>query len=122
MRSGASGRRGSGRGKLRVLLTECEVERVDCAVAASGACSRGLLIVEAVRAGLANPELKLEDGRRLRRIDALAPRKLIARLRYAAAAHNVTQQHLLRTYLFQYLTAAPWEQAAKEVGRIVSCN
>jgi D-alanyl-D-alanine carboxypeptidase len=105
-----------------VLLTECEAERVDRAVAASGAWSRGLLIAEAVRTGLANPELKLDNGRRLRRIDTLVPRKLIARLKNAAALNNVTQQHLLRTYLFQYLTAAPWEQGAKEGGRIVSCN
>ena len=119
MKSGAWGRGLGGRGKLRVLLTECEVERVDRAVAASGAWSRGLLIVEAVRAGLANPELKLEDGRRLRRIDALVPRKLAARLKDAAALKNVTQQHLLRHFLFQYLTAAPWEQAAKQGKEIV---
>lgn len=47
----------------------CEAGRMDRAVAVSGAWSRGLLIAEAVRAGLANSELKLEDGRRLRRIE-----------------------------------------------------
>ncbi len=122
MKSGAWGHGLSGRGKLRVLLTECEVERVDHAVAASGAWSRGLLIVEALRAGLANPELKLDNGRRLRRIDALVPRKLVANLKNAAALNNVTQQHLLRHFLFQYLAAAPWER--RDTGReaVVSCD
>ncbi len=50
----------------------------------SGAWSRGLLIAEAVRAGLANPELKIQNNRRLRRIDALVPRKLALRLKEAA--------------------------------------
>ncbi len=122
MKSGAWGRGLSGRGKLRLLLTECEVERVDRAVAASGAWSRGLLIAEAVRAGLANPELKLDNGRRLRRIDALVPRKLVTNLKNAAALNNVTQQHLLRHFLFQYIAAAPWER--RDTGReeVVSCD
>jgi hypothetical protein len=105
-----------------VLLTKCEAERVDRAVVASGAWSRGLLIAEAVRAGLADPELKLENGKRLRRIDALVPRKLASNLKNIAALNNVTQQHLLRHFLFQYLTAAPWEQAAKQGGKNGSCN
>ena len=80
-------------------------------MAASGAWSRGLVIAEAVRAGLANHELKVDSNRRLRRIDALIPRKIAVRLKEVAAENNVTQQHLLRIFLFQYLTAGPWEQA-----------
>ncbi len=82
-------------------------------MAASGAWSRGLLIAEAVRAGLANPEPKLGGGRRLRRVDALVPRKLALQLREVAAAYNVTQQRLLRHFLYQYLAAAPWERAER---------
>ncbi len=120
--SGADARRQRRCSKLRVLLSECEVERVEHAVAASGAWSRGLLIAEAVRAGLANPELKLEGGRRLRRVDALVPRKLGLRLKEAAAANNVTQQRLLRHFLCQYLAAAPWERADRRSEEVVSCD
>jgi hypothetical protein len=105
-----------------VLLSDCEVASVERAVEASGAWSRGLLIVEAVRAGLANPELKVHGNRRLRRVDALVPRRLVVRVKEVAAANNVTQQYLLRHFLFQYLTAAPWEQAEERRGRVVSCD
>ncbi len=120
--SGADARGRRRCSKLRVLLSDCEVESVERAVAASGAWSRGLLIAEAVRAGLANPELKLEGGRRLRRVDALVPSKLALRLREVAAANNVTQQRLLRHFLRQYLAAAPWERTDRRTGEVVSCN
>jgi len=107
---------------LRVFLSGFEVEWLEGAVEVSGAWSRGLLIAEAVRAGLANPELKIQNNRRLRRIDALVPRKLALRLKETATANNVTQQHLLRIFLFQYLTAAPWERAEKQREGIVSCD
>lgn len=91
-------------------------------MAASSAWSRGLLIAEAVRAGLANPELRIQNNRRLRMVDALVPSKLASRLKEVAAANNVTQQHLLRIFLFRYLTAAPWERAEKQREGIVSCS
>jgi len=82
-------------------------------VAASGAWSRGLLIAEAVRAGLANSELKIQNNWRLQSVDALVPSKLAPRPKEVAAANNVNQQRLLRIFLFQYLTAAPWKAAEK---------
>lgn len=107
--------------KLRVLLSDAEAKSIERAVAESGAWSRGLLMAEAVRAGLANPELKLEGGRRLRRIDALVPRTLALQLREVAAANHVTQQRLLRHFLCQYLAAAAWERAERrEV--VVACG
>lgn len=81
---------------------------------ASGAWSRGLLIVESVRAGLANPAPKLDNGRRLRRVDALVPGSLAVSLKKFAADNGVSQQHLLRNFLFQYLAAAPWERGENE--------
>lgn len=88
----------------------------------SGAWSRGLLMAEAVPAGLANPELKIQNNRRLRKVDALVPSKLALRLIEVVAANNVTQQCLLRTCLFQYLTAAPGERSEKQQEGMVSCN
>lgn len=111
--SGADVGRAGGRTKLRVLLTAAEAERLDRAVEASGAWTRGLLIVEAVRAGLAKLELSLGDGRRLRRIDTWAPRTLIASVRKLADENGVTQQQLLRQFLFQYIAAAPWVNVEK---------
>jgi hypothetical protein len=84
-------------------------------VEASGAWSRGLLVVEAVRAGLASPQPKLDNGRRLRRIDALVPRSLVVSLKKFAAEQGVSQQHLLRLWLFQYIAAAPWERTENEM-------
>ncbi len=113
-KSRVCGRRVSACCKLRLLLTETEAERLDDSTARSGACSRALLIVEALRAGLANPDRTLSRGERRVRVDAWVPTGLVVGLKRLAAIHHLTQQHLLRLFLFQYLAAAPWERNQTE--------
>jgi len=108
--SGADARAASGHVKLRLLLTCAEAEWLERAVEVSGAWSRGLLIAEAMRAGLSNPPLKIQWHRRLRRIDTRVPRSLARSLKEFAAVHRVPQQLLLRRFLFRYLAAAPWRR------------
>lgn len=104
------GRRLSPRSKLRLLLTETEAEQLGDSVAESGACSRTLLIAEALRAGLANPNQALMRGKRSVIVDAWVPTVLLAQLKQSAATHHLPQQHLYRLFLFQYLAQAPWNR------------
>jgi len=104
----------SPRSKLRLLLTETEAEQLDDSVAQSGACSRTLLIAEATRAGLANPNQTLSREKRSVIVDAWVPTVLLVRLREFAATHHLPQQHLLRLFLFQYLALAPWNRDQTE--------
>ena len=108
--------------KLRLLLSGWELDWLEGALEASGAWSRRLLIAEALRAGLASTALKIQSNRRPRRIDARVPRKLALRLKQVAAENRISQQHLLRLFLFQYLTAAPWKHAQNEGEGGVSCS
>jgi hypothetical protein len=100
--------------KLRLFLTETEAEQLDDSTLLSGASSRGFLIAEALRAGLANPNQKLSNEKRGVRVDAWLPAGLVARVKELAATHHLPQQHLLRLFLLQYLAAAPWEQPQAE--------
>lgn len=101
------------RSKLRLLLTETEAEKLDDSAAQSGA-SRPLLISEALRAGLANPPQTLSRDKRSVRVDVWVPSELAAGVRRLAVTHHLPQQHLLRLFLFQYLTTAPWELPQNE--------
>ncbi|GEM_PF-3575368 len=102
----AYGRTQSPCSKLRLLLTETEAEQLGESVAESGACSRTLLIAEALRAGLANPCHALMYGKRSVIVDAWVPTALLARLKEFATTHHLPQQHLYRLFLFQYLALA----------------
>jgi hypothetical protein len=108
-KSRVHGRRLSHRSKLRLLLTESETERLNATSVQSGA-SRSLLISEAMRAGLANPNQTFSHVRRSVIVDAWLPTRVVAALKRLAITYHLSQQHLLRLFLFQYLTAAPWEQ------------
>lgn len=108
------GRKLSPCSKLRLLLTETEAEQLDYSTAQSGAGSRALLIAEALRAGIANPNQTLSQDKRSIRVDAWVPTGLVARLRQLAATHHLTQQHLLRLFLFQYLAETRWERDQAE--------
>lgn len=59
---------------------------------------------------------------RRRRVDALVPGKLATRLKVAAAMYHVTQQHLLRLFLLQYLAAAPWERKESRAREAIACD
>jgi len=96
------------RSKLRLLLTDSELEKLDRAVVASGALSRSLVVAEAMREGLSRSEHNMTQERRGNRIDLWVPRRLIENVRQLANTCNLTQQNLLRRFLLQYLATAPW--------------
>jgi hypothetical protein len=95
------------RTKLRLLLTPTERGKLDAAVLETGT-TRSLLILEAIQAGLADPNLKTTQEKRNRRTDAWVPSPTKKKLRQLAATLNVTQQHLTRHILRAYLASAPW--------------
>lgn len=101
-------RRRNRRRKLRLLLTDSELEELERAVDESGACSRSLIISEATRRGLLSREFAVTQERRSRRIDAWVPRRMLEELRRSATLHAVTQQWLLRRWLREYVAEAAW--------------
>jgi hypothetical protein len=72
--------------------------------------SRSLIILEAIRAGLQNTNLALVQERRSFRINARVPTEFKDRVKRLAGINGFTQQRLLRHFLFQYLTSAPWRE------------
>jgi len=97
------------RTKLRLLLTPSELEKLDAAVQDTGT-NRSFILLEAMQAGLADPNLKIDQEKRTRRIDAWTTSRMKEKLRQLAAKLNITQQHLTRTLLLNYLTTSPWNQ------------
>lgn len=95
------------RTKLRLLLTPSELEKLDAAVQLTGT-TRSLLILEAVKTGLADQNLNLTQQRRSARVDAWVTGGIKASLRQLATNLNVTQQHLTRHLLLTYLAHPPW--------------
>ena len=95
------------RTKLRLLLTPTELEELDAAVRETGT-TRSLLILEAIQAGLADPNLKTTQEKRDKRTDTWVPSPIKDKLRQLATIMNVTQQYLTRHLLLAYLASAPW--------------
>ncbi len=95
--------------RLYLLLTDSETDELDRATAESGAGSRSLLLTEALKAGVLSPNLNVSQQRRCRRIDAWIPHATARDFKLLAANHSVTQAHLLRHLLRQYLASAPWK-------------
>lgn len=94
--------------RLFLSLTDSEAAELERAALESGACSRGLVITEAVKTGLSAPKLKLSQERRRRKIGVWTPRRTAVELKQLAHEHNLTRTRLLRYFLFQYLANAPW--------------
>jgi hypothetical protein len=94
--------------RLFIFLTDSEADELERAALESGACSRSLVITEAVKTGLLAPKLKLSQERRHRKIGAWIPRPTAVELKQLAHEHNLTRTRLLRHFLFQYLANAPW--------------
>jgi len=116
--SGASGR--SSRSTFQLLLTDRELAELDRAVAESGAWTRSLLVAEAVHAGLLTQNLTLTRDRRRRRVLVRVPAKMLDDLRHLAFSHDLTQQAILRHFLFQYIANKAWnppEEDAAEPAR-----
>ncbi len=101
--------------RLFLLLTDSEEDVLERAARQSGACSRGLLITEAVKSGLLAPKLKLSQERRDRKIGVWIPRRTATELKRLAHEHNLTRARLLRHFLLQYLADAPWKSNFERV-------
>ncbi len=98
------------RTRLRILLTEEEIERLDSAVMESGALSRTLLVFEAIRAGLVKGETAtMKKPSKRKAVPVWVTFDLKNRIKEAARANSVTQQSLVRHLLFQYIAHAPWK-------------
>lgn len=95
--------------RLFLFLTDSEEDELERAAQQSGACSRGLVITEAVKTGLLTPKLKLSQERRHRKIGVWIPRRTATELKQLAHEHNLTRARLLRHFLLQYLADAPWK-------------
>jgi hypothetical protein len=94
--------------RVYLLLTDSEACELERAAVESGAGSRNLIITEALKAGMRTPNLKVSQQKRRRRVDAWVPHGTAHEFKLLAATHNVTQAHLLRQLLRQYLTNPPW--------------
>ena len=118
--SGASGR--SSRSTFQLLLTDRELAELDRAVAESGAWTRSLLVAEAIHAGLLTQNLTLKRERRRRRVPVRVPAKMLDGLRRLASSHDLTQQAILRHYLFRYIANKAWylpdENASEAAGQL----
>jgi len=96
------------------LLTEEEIEQLDCAVMESGALTRSLLVFEALKASLANSEIATLQRRSKRReVPIWITAELKSQVKDLARSHSVTQS-LLRHLLFRYLSQAPWNEISVE--------
>lgn len=97
--------------RLFLFLTHTEADELERAARESGACSRGLVITEAVKTCLSAPQLKLSQERRHRKIGVWVPRRTAAELKQLAHEYNLTRARLLRYFLFRYLANAPWRNS-----------
>ena len=98
------GSRDEERVKIRLLLTESELETLDRAVSESGASNRSLIIFEALQAGLQVPTPKIKWKKRNRRVDAWTSGEIKRRIAQLANEIGVTQQTLLRYFLATYIS------------------
>jgi metal-responsive CopG/Arc/MetJ family transcriptional regulator len=94
--------------RIFLFLKDSEADELERAARESGACSRGLLITEAVKTGLSAPKLKLSQKRSHRKIGVWVPRRTAVELKQLAHEYNLTRTRLLRYLLVQYLANAPW--------------
>jgi metal-responsive CopG/Arc/MetJ family transcriptional regulator/uncharacterized protein YjiS (DUF1127 family) len=84
-------------------LTDSEFAELEQVAQENGACSRNLLITEAIKIGLQNSNVKpLEENRR-KRIMTRIPRRAASKLREVARKNDLTRSQLVRHFLFQYL-------------------
>jgi hypothetical protein len=101
--------------RLRILLTEEEINLLDSAVAESYAVTRNLLVYSAIHEGLTtfNPEIIQKPSRR-REVPIWVPKGMKVKIRELAKTHSITQQTILRHLLLQYITRAPWNNTENQ--------
>jgi hypothetical protein len=107
----------AGRCRVRLLLTEEEAMKLAEAVRVSGAPSRSLLILESLQAGLDTGNLTGLQRRRNRPIPFWLPKEIMKETRNMAGRLKVSQQNLMRHFLFTYLASAPWEHTQPAIQR-----
>lgn len=90
--------------KVKLLLTQEESGRLAEAVKASGAPNRSFLILESIQTKLHAPNLAGLQGKRTTILHCWLPTEIMAEVRRLAHEHGVTQQSLLRYFLFTYLS------------------
>jgi hypothetical protein len=103
------------RSRLRILLTEEEINRLDPAVAESYAVTRNLLVCSAIHEGLKTfkPET-IQKPSRHREVRIWVPKDMKNKIRELAETNSITQQTILRHLLFQYITRAPWNNTENQ--------
>lgn len=87
------------------------------AVRVSGAPSRSLLILESLQAGLDTGNLIGLQRRRNRPIPFWLPKEIMKETRNMAGRLKVSQQNLMRHFLFTYLASAPWAHTQPAIQR-----
>jgi len=92
---------------MKLLLTEEESGRLAEAVKASGAPNRSFLILESIQTKLHSPNLPGLQGKRTTILHCWLPTEIIEEVRRLALERRVTQQSLLRYFLFTYLSQLP---------------
>src|SRR5208282_31211 len=100
--------------RIRVFLSKREYQRISFAATESGA-SRSLLVLEAIRVGLCNPDLASADTERHCRLDVRVPEEFAGTLKNLAQASGLTQQAVLRQFLFRYVNTSSWKKLSQEL-------
>ncbi|MGA3406121.1 MAG: hypothetical protein ABSD49_10370 [Candidatus Bathyarchaeia archaeon] len=102
------------RSRTRILLTRTELAQLHSAVIETRA-NKSFLVVEAIQRGLRESDYGNIPTKRACKIDAWIPRDFKQRIKQLAEAYSVTQQSILRHFLFRYLKATPWKQTSETI-------
>ena len=89
---------------MKLLLTEEESRKLAEAVKTSGAPNRSLLILESIQAKLHSPNLPELQGKRTNILHCWLPTEIMEKVRLLAHEQGVSQQSLIRYFLFTYLS------------------
>ena len=101
--------RRSRRAKFQIRLCEEEYAELEKAFSESGIYTRSLIVFQAILSGLRNPKPPALQGKRNRTFHLHVSSEFKEKIRTAASSHGVTQQALVRGFLFDYIRRRPWE-------------
>jgi metal-responsive CopG/Arc/MetJ family transcriptional regulator len=109
--------------RIRILLTEDEIRKLDSAVDESGAMNRSLLVSSAIQSGLMKNSIRtLQRNIKRREVPIWVTAEQKNKVRTLAKANQLSQQSLLRHFLHEYLTASPWERTENGSDEADSCD
>jgi hypothetical protein len=115
----AESRKRGRRAKFQIRLCEEEYAELERAFSESGIYTRSLIVFQAILTGLRNPKPPALQGKRNRTFHLHISSELKEKIRTAARSHGVTQQALVRAFLFDYIRRKPWEttqQLSRQLG------